>query len=375
MNSNPNSQPLSSTDGYSEDIHNDEHSNEIRPRKVVIVATPPTAADTTSILHLGNSSNYTDITYDIRDMESNAEDGDDDTQQLFKETAVPSDRFYFVYFVFYLFGMNIALPWNFFMNADNYWLYKFRNVTSNSTVITPMQATFTSDFNFASAFPSMIVLILHSMYGHKFRLHVRMMVSLLIIQVVFAGNTLLIRVNTDKWQDEFFNITIASVVIMNIAAAVVSGALFGISGRFPSEYVTAVVSGLALGSVFTAIIEIITITFVSDPIQSAVVFFTIGNILLVISIVLYIMMVRTAFFRYYTAEDPVQRSCGIRLQRLQPATEPSYREVLSKMWLYGFTVWLVLCLFRIQKISSPIRTEYITYVILCSLIRVLRYSQ
>lgn len=347
MSSNHNVQSPNPIERYNEDPYNDltvddDHFNEIRPRKVAIVTTPPTVARHSSVLQLGNSSNYADTIYDIRDMESNAEDGDDDTQQLFKETTVPKDRFNFVYFVFYLFGMNIALPWNFFMNADDYWLYKFRNVTGNSSVITPMQATFTSDFNFASAFPSMIVLILHSMYGHKFRLHVRMMVSLLVILVVFAGNTLLIKVNTDKWQNEFFNITIASVVIMNVAAAVVSGALFGISGRFPSEYVTAVVSGLALGSVLTAIIEIITITFASDPLQSALIFFLIGNILLVISIVVYIIMARTAFFRYYTAEDSMQsQPCDIRLQRHSPAREPSYREVIGKMWLYGFTVWLV----------------------------------
>lgn len=115
----------------------------------------------------------------------------------------------------------------------------------------------------------------------------------------------------------------------------------GISGQFPSEYVTAVVSGQALGGVFTAFIEIMTITFASDPRGSAVIFFTIGNILLVLSVVAYILMTRTVFFRYYTAEKSVPKTNFARLQRQPSIREPIFREVLNKMWLYGFTEWLV----------------------------------
>lgn len=129
-----------------------------------------------------------------------------------------------------------------------YWMYKFRNVTSNSsTEITPIQATFTSDLSFSASVPNTLFLILNAFYGHKISLNVRMVGSLLIVLVFFIGNTALIKVNTDQWQAEFFNITIFSVVVMNIATAILSGGLFGISGQFSSEYVTAVVSGQALG--------------------------------------------------------------------------------------------------------------------------------
>lgn len=115
----------------------------------------------------------------------------------------------------------------------------------------------------------------------------------------------------------------------------------GISGQFPSEYVTAVVSGQALGGVFTAIIEIMTITFASDPRGSALIFFTIGNILLVLSVVAYVFMTRAVFFRYYTSEKSVQKTNFSRLQRQPSIREPVFREVLNKIWLYGFTEWLV----------------------------------
>lgn len=118
-------------------------------------------------------------------------------------------------------------------------MYKFRNVSSNSTTeITPIQATITSDLSFSASIPSTIFLILNACYGHKIRLNVRMIVSLIVVLVFFASNSALIKVDTDKWQDKFFDITIGSVVVMNIAAAILSGGLFGISGQFPSDYVT-----------------------------------------------------------------------------------------------------------------------------------------
>lgn len=115
----------------------------------------------------------------------------------------------------------------------------------------------------------------------------------------------------------------------------------GISGQFPSEYITAVVSGQALGGVFTAIIEIMTITFASDPRASALIFFIIGNSLLVLSLIAYIIMARSTFFRYFTAEKSVQKTNFSQLQRQPSIREPIFREILNKMWMYGFTEWLV----------------------------------
>lgn len=128
----------------------------------------------------------------------------------------------------------------------------------------------------------------------------------------------------------------------------------GISGQFPSEYVTAVVSGQALGGVFTAIIEIVTITFASDPRSSALIFFTIGNILLVLSLVAYILMAKTKFFKYFTTDRSgalSPKNSRLQLQRQPSTMEPVFRDVLNKMWLYGFTEWLV-CAFRFKNSSQ-----------------------
>lgn len=112
----------------------------------------------------------------------------------------------------------------------------------------------------------------------------------------------------------------------------------GISGQFPSEYVTAVVSGQALGGVFTAILDIVTITFATDPRNSAFTFFMIGNGLLVLSLIAYVIVIRTAHFKHYTSDKPTaSKATQIQTHR----AEPVFRDVLNKMWLYGFTEWMV----------------------------------
>lgn len=105
-----NAQPLLESD--SEDV-NEDSTIEIRHRQT----------DSASGSHPGHSSHsdFNDSdTHDIRDFESNTDDFDDDTQQLFKPpNTLPNDGFSLTYTVFYLLGMTTLLPWNFFITAED----------------------------------------------------------------------------------------------------------------------------------------------------------------------------------------------------------------------------------------------------------------
>lgn len=112
MDSEQNSKPLLDQYSDSEDV-NDDLFEGVRHR----------TADSASGSRQGHSS-HSDIndsdTHDIRDLESNTDDFDDDTQQLFKPTnVVPNDRFSFTYMVFYFLGTTTLLPWNFFITAED----------------------------------------------------------------------------------------------------------------------------------------------------------------------------------------------------------------------------------------------------------------
>lgn len=130
MDSDQNLQPLLSAERQSDsdDMHDEEKEfTKIRPRTVVIAATPAIVGDNSSGSRPDTSSTHSDNndsdTHEIRDCESNTDDGDDDdddTEQLFKATnTVPNDRFSSTYMVFYLLGMTTLLPWNFFITAED----------------------------------------------------------------------------------------------------------------------------------------------------------------------------------------------------------------------------------------------------------------
>ncbi|XP_055682994.1 equilibrative nucleoside transporter 2 [Lutzomyia longipalpis] len=283
------------------------------------------------------------------DSEFGESDGDarasnDDVEIRTETKNEPIDRLNIIYMIFYLLGMTTLLPWNFFITAENYWMFKFRNVTGNdSDVLTPIQRTFTSDLSVSSAVPNTVFLILNAFLSHRISLQIRMLGSMGIIFVLFIFTTVFVEVDTDSWQRPFFAITITTVVVMNIAAAILSGGLFGIAGQFPSEYMTAVVSGQALGGIFAALCEIISLTFGASPNTTALVYFSIAIVVMIISLATYFLMSRTLFFKYYThtaSRAPRRLQDETRLLGESPSS-PDFRIILRKIWLYGFSEWFV----------------------------------
>uniref|UniRef100_A0A182Q441 Equilibrative nucleoside transporter n=1 Tax=Anopheles farauti TaxID=69004 RepID=A0A182Q441_9DIPT len=258
----------------------------------------------------------------------------------------PSDKFNYTYAVFYLMGMTTMVPWNFFVTAEEYWQYKFRNVSSNDTsALTPRQMEFQSDLSIAAAVPGTVFLILNACVGHKVPLHVRMNGSLVFMLLIMIGTTALVRVDTDQWQDAFFNLTMLSVVVINSFSAILTGGLFGIAGQFSAHYMTAAVSGQALGGIFSAVADIIALTFASNPSTTAFVFFIVGCLVLLLSLAAYIIMSKTLFFKYYTSSKTLMKSSleayPVTAREVSSRLEPRFPDVMGKIWLYGFSEWLI----------------------------------
>ncbi|XP_059617518.1 equilibrative nucleoside transporter 3 [Phlebotomus argentipes] len=274
------------------------------------------------------------------DGDARASNGDVEIRSETKNE--PSDRLNVIYMIFYLLGMTTLLPWNFFITAENYWMFKFRNVTGNdSDVLTPIQRTFTSDLSVSSAVPNTVFLVLNAFLSHRIPLRLRMLGSMGVIFVLFIFTTAFVEVDTDAWQRAFFGITITTVVVMNIAAAILSGGLFGIAGQFPSEYMTAVVSGQALGGIFAALCEVISLTFGASPKTTALVYFSVAIVVMIISLAAYFFMSRTLFFKFYTAAAHTPRLQDEARLLGEPPPAPNFRLILRKIWLYGFSEWFV----------------------------------
>nr|XP_016944869.1 equilibrative nucleoside transporter 3 [Drosophila suzukii] len=257
----------------------------------------------------------------------------------------PTSGRLFTYFVFYLLGIGTMTPWNFFVTAEDYWKYKFRNASINATdpdeELTPLQKSFTCDLALTATISGTTFLLLNAIYGHHVSLRTKMLGTLWVILVLFGVTTGFVEVNTDTWQEQFFLITLIIVVLLNVSAATMSGALYGVAGLFPSEFITAVVSGQALGGILTALAFILVLAFDTGPNTTAFIFFIVGGVLILLCIVCYVILARQPFFRYYLeggdkytvirAVPSHSRNEGAEGLPL----EPILRQVMSKIYLHA----------------------------------------
>ncbi|XP_023310016.1 equilibrative nucleoside transporter 3-like [Anoplophora glabripennis] len=123
------------------------------------------------------------------------------TKKLSSMKPPPNDAFYMVHLLFLLFGIMHLLPISFFVTANDYWMYKFRN-TSAETIDpndrSQLQSYFASGSTIAQSVPTIICLMLSTIFGYKIRARTRVLASLFVLASSFILSTVLIKINTDS---------------------------------------------------------------------------------------------------------------------------------------------------------------------------------
>ena len=100
---------------------------------------------------------------------------DDDMMQQNKQT-LPVDKYNFVFWITFLIGFTILLPWNILITVEGFWNYKFRNVTYNEEDApkSDLQILFGSYIAMASNIPNATFILLHAIFGYKFSMKLRL---------------------------------------------------------------------------------------------------------------------------------------------------------------------------------------------------------
>lgn len=269
-------------------------------------------------------------------------------EPLFKPLE-PRDRYHLAFLIFYLLGIVTLLPWNFFITADDYWMYKFRDVNRNLSDSesllyklqkrTRLQVEFTSYISVASAVPNLVFLIFNTAISHLISINKRIIGSLSCMLILFIITLTFVNVNTDNWQNTFFIFTLVSIILLNVCSAILSGSLFGVVGKFSPIYITATIAGQALGGIFAALAEIVSLSVGASSTHSAFVYFTIGTITIVISIICYIVLTKTVFYKFYVFEKAIVRN-EFQNELVRPQII-SYKHILRKTWCYGLAMFSV----------------------------------
>ncbi|XP_064484334.1 equilibrative nucleoside transporter 1-like isoform X2 [Ornithodoros turicata] len=218
------------------------------------------------------------------------------------------DPFNFVFITMFLFGIASLLPWNFFITADDYWKYKFRNVSANESVVTgktELQAVFPSYLAIASKVPYIFSLALNTYLSRRVQPARRIGWPLFGCAVLFVVTAVLVKINTDSHQMEFLGGTLAIVVLINLCSGFLQGGGTGLAGCFPVRYMAANVYGQAVGGVFATVAQILCLMSDVSPTTSALLYFILAVLTLILTQVCFGVLLKTHFYKYYIGTQTV----------------------------------------------------------------------
>ncbi|XP_043837479.1 equilibrative nucleoside transporter 3 [Dromiciops gliroides] len=209
----------------------------------------------------------------------------------------PHDRYHGAYIIFFSMGIGSLLPWNFFITAKEYWMYKLQNCSSQGA--SDIQNYFESYISIASTVPSVLCLIGNFLLVNRVSVHVRVLTSLAILLVVFVVITVLVKVDTSSWTFSFFVVTIICMVILSGAATIFNSSIFGLAASFPMRNSQALISGGAMGGTISAVASLVDLAASNDVTDCALAFFLTADIFIVICIGLYLILPKLEYARYY----------------------------------------------------------------------------
>lgn len=131
-----------------------------------------------------------------------------------------------------------------------------------------------------------------------------------------------------------------------VGAAVMSGAIFGLAALFPSEYISAIVSGQALGGILSALIYILIVAFRASPIDTAFVYFIIGSALVLITIICYFTLEKNVFFNYFVKMESnsaisTQESISNYPSSTSQITECKTWDIFCKIYTHSTSICLL----------------------------------
>ena len=211
---------------------------------------------------------------------------------------IPHDKKGRVRISFGLIGVATLLPWNIFITATDYWMFKFRDVNDTHqdhprVNKTELQTFFTSYLSISSNVPFLLMLIVNAFIGHKLAEHARTLIGLIAITVIFIFTTLFVEVDTDQFQDIFFRMTLLSVVLMSCFSAIFQGSIVSVASIFPSRNMHFYATGQSIAGIYAVFAQVLALSGYMSPTTTALYYFISADVLLITTLVAYLWLVKS----------------------------------------------------------------------------------
>ncbi|KAJ8917712.1 hypothetical protein NQ315_005161 [Exocentrus adspersus] len=209
-----------------------------------------------------------------------------------------SEKVPFIFIVlFYFLGAASFVPHNFYVTANEYWMYKFRDPTLpfNETDIaqkTTLQKNFTAYVGVTSSIGLVTSLVITSFVYKKIPIQMRIMGSMVVLLVLFTFTLLFIFVDTDSWQEVFFVVALLIGGLLNAFFGILLVSLLQLASKFPARCLAAQVAGQSVCGILAALVQIIALAAAPSVKATAALYFSIAIGTIAIIMVAYTVILR-----------------------------------------------------------------------------------
>ncbi|XP_064600269.1 equilibrative nucleoside transporter 1-like [Liolophura sinensis] len=274
----------------------------------------------------------------------------------------PKDRWRLVQMIMLVYGLASLMPWNMFITAKSYFDFK---LTTNESSCSEYRQQFLNYLGICSNIPMILLsflnMVCHCGGGQSSK---RIIWSLLTVVAVFILTVVLAMIDSSDWPGTFFLITMASVVVLNMANGVFQNCVYGLAAILPMKYTNAVVLGTNTSGVFTAVINIIAMWASPSTRTAAIYYFITAIFVLLVAFDSYFALPLLKYYKYYQRVVEMKRE---ETRQTQGTTRPPYLLIFKKIWVQLFSVafifFVTLSIFpaiqaQVRRIDFPLSDDY-----------------
>ncbi|KAJ3708489.1 hypothetical protein LUZ61_012194 [Rhynchospora tenuis] len=209
------------------------------------------------------------------------------------EPKAPKDHFSIGYLIYFTLGAGFLLPWNAFITAVDYFTYLYPSV--------PVDRVFSVSYMISCFVPLLFIVG----WAHKSAASLRInsglslfTIALLIVPIMDA-----VYVKGKQRMYPGYDVTVAATALCGVADALVQGGVIGSAGELPERYMQATVAGTAASGVLVSVLRVITkAIYPQDPAglrKSAILYFVVSIVVMVICIICYNIADQLPVVRHY----------------------------------------------------------------------------
>ncbi|KFM81421.1 Equilibrative nucleoside transporter 3, partial [Stegodyphus mimosarum] len=249
----------------------------------------------------------------------------------------PKDRLNLVFLILMLHGIGTLMPWNMFITASSYFIDFKLNINDTDGSTEEYRQHFLSYLGVASQVPNVIcnAFNIFVQFGGG-NLTFRIIGSVLVEIIIFIITVILAMLDSSTWPGAFFYMTMASVVVINMANGIYQNSLYGLAAKLPMKYSMAIILGANTSGTFTSLISILSIAASPNQRTAAIYYFITALFVLLACVDTYFALPLIRFYRYH---DRLEQK-AITDSRTS-SSKPPYCKILCKIWPQCFNVFFV----------------------------------